>query len=409
MPTVFTHKLRVLFVSGEFPPETGFGGIGTYTKHMAESLAAAGHHATVLCRSSGVEEYTSIVNDVTIIRIPPEPHPLPRSKYTYMLRRLANRFFPHTLNRLSWALAVRKKISELLRLTARFDIIEAPECGAEGLFVSRRMCRCRIIRMHTPWEMIRTLDLLKEPWGDRFALPWFEKFTSSKAEGCSAPSEAVAEEINKRWHLENIAVIRNPLPASTYRQSTGDGWIYTGRIERRKGVHLLIQAYGSCSRYSNLPGLTLIGGAYGTDSGGTDYGEYIRMLIASQPSGIPVHWIEHSTLDEVAGHLRHSGVAFFPSLWENFPYTCLEAMASGCVVVASRCGGFPEIITDGKNGLLVEPDSRESLEKTMMMLVNHPEYRWVLGVAAREYVNTTVSPEVIGPEMVRFYRKQMGQ
>jgi glycogen(starch) synthase len=401
-------KLNLLVVTGEYPPDTGYGGIGTYSKHMAESMAAIGCRVTVIARSTSSVESISVVNGVTICRIALLPHPLPSFRLAYPLRQFAARYFPHSLNRLSWSLAVTKKITLMLKTMPRFDVIEAPECGAEGLFIFRSMCRCRVIRMHTPWEMIRELDLLKEPWGDRLMLPWLEKITARKAEGRTAPSQAMASEIARRWHIHST-VIRNPLPAAMYSRTTGTGWTYTGRIERRKGVHHLIRAYADINKNHPVPHLTLIGSAYGTDPDGRNYGSVIRSMIDELNIGTSVTWLNHAALEEVAGVLRNTAVAFFPSLWENFPYACLEAMASGCIVVAGRCGGFPEIITHEKNGLLVEPDSPRSLTTVMEYIIGHPECRRSLGQAARDYIEHTLAPDCIAREMEQFYRHLLEQ
>ena len=49
--------MRILFISNEYPPDTGLGGIGTYTGHIAEGLALRGHTVQVICRSvSGVNQ-----------------------------------------------------------------------------------------------------------------------------------------------------------------------------------------------------------------------------------------------------------------------------------------------------------------------------------------------------------------
>lgn len=399
-------NLRIGIISAEYPPETGYGGIGTYSRYLAEYLAQSGHDVSVFARSADQIESVTMVSGVRVYRIAPLPYPLPRSRWMYPLRWWCTRCFPHTLIRLSWSLAVAGTIKKALSKQPRFDLIEAPECGAEGLFISPRMARCRVIRMHTPWEIIREFDHLKEPWGDSFALPFLEKRAAINADGCSAPSHAVAGEIMQRWPIPSVTVIRNPLPVRKYRLSSGTNWIYTGRIERRKGVHHLLRAYLSCQRRSGktLPELTLMGRSYGTDRDGTDYGLHIRSIIDTSNNDSSIRWIEGGTIEEVATLLQSCAVAFFPSLWENFPYACLEAMASGCVVVAARCGGFPEIINHEENGILVEPDSVRSLVSAMSYVLEHPECTTTLGGAARRYVERTVAPDIAGREIEQFYR-----
>ncbi|MBN1578632.1 MAG: glycosyltransferase family 4 protein [Chitinispirillaceae bacterium] len=397
--------INILYISGEYPPETGYGGIGTYTKYIAEGLAARGHSVSVIARSIRDEESIEFHGGVVVHRIAPLPYPLPTHRYAYLLRRFCTRHFSHSLNRLAWGMAVGRKIDRLLNSNHRFDIIETPECGAEGLFVSPRMGKRRIIRLHTPWEMIRRLDTLREPWGDRLLLPLLEKHAAKRADGVSAPSQAIADIMKKRWHLRKVTVIPNPLPTASFEPTVGRLWIYTGRIERRKGVHHLIAAYAKVRSLRPVPSLKLVGRAYGTDASGKEYGAVIRAMIDELKVQNEVTWIENAHLDDVARLLQEAAVAFFPSLWENFPYTCLEAMASGCAVVATRCGGFPEIIEHGETGLLVHPDSDEALAATMLYLLDNPGGTAALGSAARKRITEKVSTDRVCRDMELFYQQ----
>ncbi|MEK7203249.1 MAG: glycosyltransferase, partial [Patescibacteria group bacterium] len=53
-----------------------------------------------------------------------------------------------------------------------------------------------------------------------------------------------------------------------------------------------------------------------------------------------------------------------PSIWfENMPFSLLESLAIGKIVIASRIGGIPEIIKDGVNGILFDPNNSDDLAK----------------------------------------------
>jgi hypothetical protein len=69
--------MKICLVSQEYPPETGWGGIGTYTRHLAKGLAARGHQVTVVSRSITAREIP-LGHDgpVRVMRILPRRLPL---------------------------------------------------------------------------------------------------------------------------------------------------------------------------------------------------------------------------------------------------------------------------------------------------------------------------------------------
>ena len=79
---------------------------------------------------------------------------------------------------------------------------------------------------------------------------------------------------------------------------------------------------------------------------------------------------------------------------EGTPVVCLEAMAAGKTVVASRVGGLAEIIVDGQNGLLFEQGDHHELGGILLSLLGNPDLRKKLGQKARTSVEQNVWPRI---------------
>ena len=82
--------------------------------------------------------------------------------------------------------------------------------------------------------------------------------------------------------------------------------------------------------------------------------------------------------------LTHATVFACPSLYEPLGIVNLEAMACGTAVVGSRVGGIPEVVADGRTGLLVPPDDPPALAAAMNTLVRDPGMAEAMGRAGRE-------------------------
>jgi glycogen(starch) synthase len=395
--------MTILFISNEYPPDTGFGGIATYTAHMAEGLAAMGHQVQVICRSVSGRDETFSQSGVTVHRIVPGPYTLPHSPLFFPFRAICYRTVPQSLVRLAWAKSVERKVSSFKNAGITFDIMEYPECGAEGFFL-RRATGTTVVRLHTPWELIRRYDDLPGPATDHWFLNFMERNTSRNASAITAPSRSLAETVKKKWRLERVTVYPNPLPVSSYKKTSGNGWIYTGRVERRKGVDILLYAYAAALSRRPLPKLTLVGRSYGTMKTGIDFGSYIRQTISRLALDGSVTWIPGLPQHEIAAHLASASAAFFPSRWENFPYACMEAMASGCAVVASDCGGFPEMIENNVSGLLVPPGDERELEKALLRLADEPGLAQALGGNGRSRAAARFDRSIVCATAEGFYR-----
>jgi glycosyltransferase involved in cell wall biosynthesis len=98
-----------------------------------------------------------------------------------------------------------------------------------------------------------------------------------------------------------------------------------------------------------------------------------------------------------------------PSGNEGTPVTAIEALASGCPVVATRVGGVPDVVRDGTDGFLVELGDRDGLAEALARLAADPELRRRMGGAGRERVLPRYAVERLIDDVDGLYRQLLEQ
>jgi glycosyltransferase involved in cell wall biosynthesis len=76
--------------------------------------------------------------------------------------------------------------------------------------------------------------------------------------------------------------------------------------------------------------------------------------------------------NETLNYLSKADILICNSLWENFPNIILESLHSGKVIIATKVGGIPEIIQNGKNGYLVPPKSAKKVAAKIIYCYKNP-------------------------------------
>lgn len=102
--------------------------------------------------------------------------------------------------------------------------------------------------------------------------------------------------------------------------------------------------------------------------------------------------------------LARASVLAFPSTGDTFGYAALEAMAVGTPVVAARSAALPEIVTDGHDGLIVEPDDADALAEGLEWFLVEQNRTRRFGEAARATVRTRFDARTTTAELVTLFR-----
>lgn len=97
--------------------------------------------------------------------------------------------------------------------------------------------------------------------------------------------------------------------------------------------------------------------------------------------------------ENVSELLAIADLFVLPSRWEGMPMALLEAMAAGLPVVASRVEGVEEVVGEGIHGLLVPPANSATLAKAILQLLEDPQLRRRMGVAAQKRIQQSYTTE----------------
>jgi len=386
-------SLHICYISQEYPPDTGWGGIGSYTYEMAHALVNSGHRVTVISLAVCGEKIDND-NGVIVHRI----RSTPRLNNLCVLWRL-DKIWPG----FAWAAAARlRKIHHELKV----DIVEAAEGRADSLFIPYLTGIKVVVRLHLAQIFVDQLNMIK-PDGTRKYKYWLEKRSILGAAAITAPSQAVAD-MTRQWlqmgHKRMIRVIPNPINAPSFcpnkTECSHDEIIYVGRLERRKGVHLFCSVIPSILDQFPRAIFRFIG-ADGSDSDGISWRQ--KLLQELPEIDHPRVVFEQLPRNQLVEVFNKAAICVLPSIWENFPYALLEAMSCGVPIVATKVGGIPEMVIDNITGILVPPESPSSLEYAIMTLLSKPDQRIIMGNMARQHILEHFSVEHLVPKMVTLY------
>src|SRR5436190_5846488 len=93
-----------------------------------------------------------------------------------------------------------------------------------------------------------------------------------------------------------------------------------------------------------------------------------------------------------------------PSSNEGTPVSAIEALAAGRPVVATRVGGVPDVVQEGKDGFLVEPGATEELAERLGLLARDPALREHMGRQGRDRVVPRYAVDRLADDVDRLYR-----
>lgn len=165
-----------------------------------------------------------------------------------------------------------------------------------------------------------------------------------------SPSEYLAEQavLHK---LPKPRVIRHGFSKQNANHKGGFGFVFLGGTQWHKGIDILCEAYQRAeSSNKNFPKIRI----YGDDSG-------------SLPNSF--HALGRLPHDKILEILQKADALVMASRWpENAPMVIGEARSVGCPIIAPKIGGIPEIVKDGRDGILYTPSDIDELSNALLRI-----------------------------------------
>ena len=185
-------------------------------------------------------------------------------------------------------------------------------------------------------------------------------------------------------HWEKIHVVRCGVDLNAFRSngrvSRNDAAVVlaVGRLVSVKGHGVLLEAIARLAESGGSVTATIVGDGPRRAA--------LEQLARQLGIGDRVSFAGSVGQDDIGRYYEDADVFCLPSFSEGLPVVLLEAMAAGVPVVASRIAGIPELIEDGRSGLLVPPGRADLLADALRSLLVDPRRRADLAAEGRRRV-----------------------
>lgn len=395
--------MRIAFVTREFVTEEGSydGGLANYLHRVTLSLAAMGHEPIVVVASDRDESF--VYNGVEVHRVRTTG-----DDRWGLIDSLTFHRFTMALDLTFVGLALRRCLGEIHRKRP-ISIVQYTHLGGLSLFALPGVPSVVRLSSYTPlarekggYEGLRPCEIRQQERFERWAL--------SRATAVFGPSRIVTALVEKDVGRP-VEIIESPFLADTPVEDDGlykshlQGkryLLFFGTLSVLKGIPALAEAIpGVLARHPDLHFVFI-----GKERDGYR-GMTMEEYVLSRAGGCRdrVLFLGRMRHERLYPILRAAHAVVLPSRFDNFPNTCLEAMAHRRVIVGTHGTSFEQLLVDGESGFLCEADDPASLGEAIEKAIALPEERRrEMGEKAWERV-LELRPERSVARLLSFYRR----
>src|SRR5579859_2387136 len=371
-------RRTIVLVTQDYPPDHG-GGIATFNKDLAVSLAAMGHLVHVVAKSEELDR-VDFEQGVWVHRIVSRPHDLTAEAKE---RRIPAPIW-------NWSATA---LGETYRIAGHHpvDVVETPiwDCQGAAFLLEGRWPLVVSLQTSLRFWLEGHPELQQDKsWMESFGTPMLalEGELMQKANAIRSISSAIRRDIEAGYGFTfaEDQVVVSPLgladlgkPAEHKNEQTTV--LFVGRLEHRKGIDVLLEAIPLVLK--EAPG-TLFRIVGDDTLPGPGKKTYRTGFEKSGAGGDAVRF--DGKVDEAALNQAYAECDIFlsPSRYESFGLVFLEAMRQAKPVIGCDVGGMPGIISP-EIGLLTPPGDAEALAAAILRLVKDPALRQSMGQKGR--------------------------
>jgi len=384
--------LRIAFATPEFVTEDHFdGGLSNYVNRVSKALAQLGHDVHVITLSTKNED-TFDHEGVMVHRVMPK-------RGWYRLNRLTGSSLTTTLHWLNFSIQTYRKLKQLHRRQP-FHLIQYPNYSSCGLFSIPLLRAAHVVRASSHQSQLNDAAGVKRDV-DSTVAGLLESLQYKLTRNIHAPSRAIQQT------LRDARLLRTPfyLETGTLDSAVYDRFLrgrkyvlFFGRFQLHKGFHVLARALPRFLSHCPDAHVALVGRDMETPLASS-----MAAFARAQCNGfgerlIIVEKLPHSQLYPV---IAGAQLVVLPSLIDNLPNACLEAMGLGKVVIGTEGTSFEELITDGVNGFLVPPGNPEALADKMIAAWTNERVAEMSSAAKEKAME--FAPEKTIPSLLNYY------
>lgn len=205
---------------------------------------------------------------------------------------------------------------------------------------------------------------------------------------------------------KNVEVLHNGVYTSVFEAcytmpQNLSRFLFLGRLGKRKGVYDLLE---SVDELVNRQGHRDL---YFYLAGDGDL-EEVQELVKRKGLENNVELLGWIGEKEKLESLKHADTMILPSYNEGLPMSILESMAAGKVIISSRVGGIPDLVTEGENGYLIDPGDIGSMSKHILYVKQHPEEMIRIAENNKLKIEQEYNLARLNERLFSFYKQALG-